>query len=130
MPDRKTAVELIEMGLYWNRPPEELIFLTSSEHMRLHSTGSNNPMAGKDSWEKCSPEERADRARRYSQSMKGKNVGKTFWTDGSKTVFARECPPGFYKKHFKRSEETRKKLVLAQARRRKEKRMKNADSKS
>lgn len=28
--------DLIMMNLYYNRPPEELIFLTKSEHMKLH----------------------------------------------------------------------------------------------
>ena len=40
------------------------------------TSGKNNPMYGKSSWEKCTPEQRADRARRYSQNMKGKNKGK------------------------------------------------------
>ena len=31
-PDRKTSEDLKALGLYWNRPPEELIFLTSSDH--------------------------------------------------------------------------------------------------
>ena len=94
-PDRKTIVELIALGLYWNRPPEELIFLTNSDHWKLHTQGENNPMFGKSSWEKCTEEEKADRKRRYSKSMKGKNVGKTFWTDGKVRVFKTECPEGF-----------------------------------
>ena len=110
VPDRKTAIELIEMGLYFNRPPEELVFLTPEEHMRLHGIGQNNPMSGKSSWEKCTTEQRKDRSRRFSISMKGKNAGKTFWTDGIKTVFAVECPPGFVKKRFTRSAETRMKM--------------------
>lgn len=31
-----TKKDLIQMNLYYNRPPEELIFLTNAEHMRLH----------------------------------------------------------------------------------------------
>ena len=100
VPDRKSAEELVDMGLYWNRPPEELIFLTNSEHKRLHSTGENNPMHGKDSWAKCTPEERADRASRYSHTMKGVNSRKKFWTDGKTRVFARECPEGFHLEKF------------------------------
>ncbi len=34
------------MDLYYNRPAAELIFLTQSEHRRLHSTGENNPFFG------------------------------------------------------------------------------------
>ena len=94
-PDRKTIEDLKALGLYWNRPPEELIFLTNSDHWKLHMKGENNPMFGKSSWEKCTEEEKADRKHRYSKSMKGKNVGKTFWTDGKVRVFKTECPEGF-----------------------------------
>ena len=34
-----SAAELIEFGLYWNRPASELIFLTPSEHHLIHSLG-------------------------------------------------------------------------------------------
>lgn len=33
----KKAQELININLYYNRPADELIFLTKSEHMKLHS---------------------------------------------------------------------------------------------
>ena len=96
MPDRKTIEELVDMGLYWNRPPEELIFLTNSDHIKLHSAGTNNPMFGKSSWEKCTPEQKADRAARYAASMKGKNVGKRWWqkieNDKLTFKFAFDCP--------------------------------------
>lgn len=36
--DVRVAV-LISLGLYYNRPANELIFLTKEEHMNLHSTG-------------------------------------------------------------------------------------------
>jgi hypothetical protein len=34
-----SAQELIDRDLYYNRPASELIFLTKSEHSRLHSIG-------------------------------------------------------------------------------------------
>lgn len=34
-----TSDELIALGCYFDRPPEELIFLTPEEHRRLHSLG-------------------------------------------------------------------------------------------
>ena len=34
-----TKNELIELGLYYNRPPEELIFLTDAEHKKLPHKG-------------------------------------------------------------------------------------------
>lgn len=38
--DEFSKKELISLGLYYDRPPEELIFLTKSEHTRLHMNGN------------------------------------------------------------------------------------------
>lgn len=46
----KSAKQLEEEGLYWNRPASELIFLTHSEHISLHMSyrkGEKNPTYGK-----------------------------------------------------------------------------------
>ena len=58
-------------------------------------SGEGNPMYGKSSWEKCTPEERADRIERFKNSIKGKNKGKHWWNNGEIAVFRRECPEGF-----------------------------------
>ena len=42
-----TVAELQALGMYWNRPASELIFLTISEHRSLHTKGESNPMYGK-----------------------------------------------------------------------------------
>ena len=42
-----TAKDLIENECYYNRKACELIFLTPSEHRRLHAKGENNPMYGR-----------------------------------------------------------------------------------
>lgn len=39
--ERTSKQDLIDNGLYYKRPPEELIFLTKREHMRLHRIGTN-----------------------------------------------------------------------------------------
>lgn len=39
--------ELKRLGMYYNRPYFELIFLTKDEHMRLHKKGKNNHFYGK-----------------------------------------------------------------------------------
>lgn len=36
------ASELQKLNLYYNRPPEELIFLTKSEHGKLHKKAIDN----------------------------------------------------------------------------------------
>lgn len=37
---RITSRELISKGLYYHRPANELVFLTRSEHHRIHMTGN------------------------------------------------------------------------------------------
>ena len=55
---------LIDHGLYYDRPSSELIFLTRSEHTRLHKTGKQY-LLGKHRSEECK--------RRISESRKGKH---------------------------------------------------------
>ena len=42
-----TSKELKALGMYYNRPPEELIFMTSSDHLKLHNSGNHNHFTGK-----------------------------------------------------------------------------------
>lgn len=39
--------ELIALDMYYHRPPEELIFMTSFEHLKLHNSGAHNALSGK-----------------------------------------------------------------------------------
>ena len=103
---------LIEIGEYYNRPAEELIFLTPNEHHRLHNLGKpawnkgkhlsaetrkkiSEANKGKQSWNKVKPSWIKDKhhseesRKKISESMKGEN---NYW---------------FGKHH---SEETRKKM--------------------
>lgn len=41
-----TKNELLEQGLYYNRPANELIFITHTEHAKMHNIGKNNNMYG------------------------------------------------------------------------------------
>ena len=59
-----SIAELIALGMYYDRPPEELIFLTKAEHQRLHNVGKSSPMKGKHHTE--------DTKRKMSESHKGK----------------------------------------------------------
>lgn len=42
-----TPEELKRMNMYYNRPYFELVFLTKSEHRRLHTEDKNHPFYGK-----------------------------------------------------------------------------------
>lgn len=43
-------------------------------------SGSGNPMYGKSSWDKCTPEQRADRIERFKKNRKGKCLGQNCFT--------------------------------------------------
>lgn len=58
------GTELIALDLYYDRPPEELIFLTQSEHMRLHRIGKPGAMKDKHHSDETK--------RKMSESHKGK----------------------------------------------------------
>lgn len=57
--------ELKRLGMYYNRPYFELIFLTKDEHRRLHNKGKNNPLYGKSLSEETK--------QKLSESLNGKH---------------------------------------------------------
>ena len=108
--------DLIEIGEYYNRPACELIFLTKSEHHRLHNLGKPSCMKGKHhsaetrkkmselkkgkpTWIKgkcCSVETR----KKMSEAHKGKPTcikGTRWYNNGVICVRAKTCPEGFVK---------------------------------
>ena len=97
--------KLKALGLYYNRPSEELIFLTVKEHhafkkgkqlseeakkkMREAKKGEKNPMYGKHL-----SEETKNKLREASKG--NTNVRGTRWYNNGKiNTMAKECPPGF-----------------------------------
>lgn len=64
---RNTIDDLIMMNLYYDRPPEELIFLKRSEHMSLHFKGI--------------PKSKEQRSKMSTSSM-GKLKGRIPWNKG------------------------------------------------
>ena len=90
--------ELIALGMYYHRPSEELIFLTTREHNAFKKgkyAGENNPMYGKPAWNKGIPVP-DEQKKRQREAMKGKLSG--------------EKNPMYGKKH---SEESKKKNAKA-----------------
>lgn len=92
----KTVEQLKQEGLYYNRPPNELIFLTVNIHMSLHKKG-------------CLASE--ETKRKMSQVRKGKSH-KSFSEETKRKMS--EAQKGIknhmYGKHFSHSEEARKKI--------------------
>lgn len=82
--------QLIELGIYYGRPANELIFLTPSEHKHLH-----HPFYGKHHTEESKQRmseshkgkgigaKRSDETKqKISEALKGKNIGKIPWNKG------------------------------------------------
>ena len=112
-----TMEELKALGMYYNRPASELIFLTDIEHGSLHSKGEHNHMYGKpgpNKGKKFSEEHRNkireamkghkntlghhhsyEAKNKIAKSMKGKHKGKHWYHNGKANKFCYECPPGF-----------------------------------
>ena len=99
--------ELVDIGEYYNRPACELIFLTKSEHMKLHHLGKPTWIKGKHhSAEtrkkmsealKCKPKS-AETRKKMSEAQKGKNhwtKGKHWYNNGVTSIQAKTCPEGF-----------------------------------
>ena len=101
-----TAAELKALGMYYHRPPEELIFLRKGEHTALRKVsaetrkklreakkGKPGPNKGK----KFSEEHK----KKMAESHKGKNLGNTnvrgkrWFNNGKINKLCFECPPGF-----------------------------------
>ena len=122
---KKTARELLRCGLYWNRPADELIFLTHSEHIRLHNidnkygigntallgrrlsdetrkklsiakSGDKHPMFGK--------HHSAEVKKMISERTKEAMRGMKYWNNGVKCVCSKECPgEGWVRGRLKRN---------------------------
>ena len=99
----KTPRQLKHEGLYYNRPPQEFIFLTKSEHKKLHNIGKKY-FLGKHHTEETK--------RKQSESQKGKRnfLGKHHteeWKMKHSEDMKGEKNPNFGK-HF--SDEYKKKM--------------------
>lgn len=72
-----SSVELIALGMYYDRPTEELIFLTGAEHRRLHQKGKHHP---EETRKKISEAEKGkyvseETRKKMSEAKKGLNLG-------------------------------------------------------
>ena len=110
---RVSMQELIDKGLYYDRPANELIFMRFREHSSLHSAGNKFLLGyhhSEDSRLKIAEAHRgkhhsAETLRKISESSKGKhhteetrwkiaeaNKGKHLWNNGILSIRSRECP--------------------------------------
>ena len=112
-----SAKELIDIGEYYNRPAEELIFLTPNEHHRLHQLGKHH---SEDTRKKMSEAIKGkhhseETRKKISDALNGENhpmfgkhhttearkkigeahKGTNWYNNGVKSIRAKTCPEGF-----------------------------------
>lgn len=134
--ENKSRKELIEQGLYYHRPADELIFLTKAEHSRRHAiakTGLNHRLTKEERsesakkayetrvangnaepWNKGIPMSDEQKAK-VSASRKGKGTGPRNLSDEERARRAEACRklPKRQKGEFKHSEESIRKMSEA-----------------
>ena len=125
-----TADELKALDMYYNRPADELIFLTTSEHhafkkgkprseetkkkMREAKKGEKNPFYGKHHTEESKNKIReAKKGNKYAlgckrseearKKMREANMGMHFFNNGIINIRAKECPEGFVPGRIKKA---------------------------
>ena len=92
--------ELQVLDMYYNRPPEELIFLTRSEHHYLHKKGKKRKPMSDEAKIKLSISLKGrpvseEHRKKLSEAAKGKHKGMHWYNNGKECKFCYECPPGF-----------------------------------
>jgi hypothetical protein len=106
--------ELKALDMYFHRPPEELIFLTVSEHRKLHNIFKENPAKREDVRKKISE---SHKGRKQSNETKLKHSidssSRHWYNNGSTETFAKECPEGYTPGRLPFSKERNEKISNA-----------------
>lgn len=113
-----SSSELIALGMYYDRPPEELIFMTELEHKRLHNVGKfigKHHSVSEETKRKLSEAKRGkhhpnseETKKKISEAMKGHKVseetkkkiseahkGRHWFNNGEICTRCFDCPEGF-----------------------------------
>ena len=89
------AAELKALGMYYNRPADELIFLRKGEHTALRkvSEETKKKMSEVRKGKKFSEEHK----KKLSEAKKGNTAtkGTRWYNNGKINIMSKECPPGF-----------------------------------
>ena len=100
--------ELQALDMYYNRPAEELIFLTRREHMSLHRKGK--PMSEESKKKMAEAKKGKPKSAETRKKMRGAQKGKNIWIKGTRwynngkiNIRAKECPDGFVPGRIKKA---------------------------
>lgn len=83
--------ELIALGMYYDRPAEELVFLTVAEHTGLHHKGDKREPPSEEIRKKISETKKGKPRNYYSNGSKGMH----WYNNGSIATLAFDCPDGY-----------------------------------
>ena len=87
------AEELRALGMYYNRPADELIFLTESEHDILHKKGKPKSEEHK---KKLSEAKKGKHlSEEHKKKMSEAQKGYHWYNNGKISIRVKECPDGF-----------------------------------
>ena len=88
--------ELIALDMYYNRPADELIFMTKSEHSSLHKPSEESK---KKMMEAMKGEKNPNYGKHFSEETRKKireaRKGMHWFNNGKINKVCYECPPGF-----------------------------------
>src|SRR5574344_68641 len=106
-----SRAELIALGIYYNRPPEELIFMKSEEHKTLHQKGKPlSDEARRKNSEAHKGKHRSEETRRkISEAKKGHKISDETKRKISEAKKGHTSPAKG--KHWKMSDETSRKIT-------------------
>ena len=92
--------ELLALDMYWHRPAEELIFLTSREHGSLHKHSEETKKKlreankGKTPWNK-GKHHTFETRQKIAEANRINRTGRHWYNNGKENKFCYECPDGF-----------------------------------
>ena len=89
--ENKSRKDLIVENLYYDRPPEELVFLEHGEHMRLHKEGKPKSAETRQKMSeakkgKCRPAFSTEWKQKISEAGKGKLKGKHWHLENGRRI--------------------------------------------
>ena len=99
-----TASELRALGMYWNRPASELIFLAKSEHQFLHNKGKHRSEETRNKMSEAKKGEKSpnygkhlseESKKKISEAVRINSIGRRWYNNGKENKFCYECPEGF-----------------------------------
>jgi len=113
--ENKSAKQLQEEGRYYDVDPSELIFLTISEHRKLHHKGKHYSEESRKKMSKAQSNRSEETRKKMSEALKGENhpsYGKHWFNNGIDEIKVKECPEGFTKGRLKYKRNANKKLLV------------------